>query len=156
MKTVDIGIEEKALGAIAIGLSRLLADTYTLAVTTQGFHWNVTGPNFPALHALFESQYDELHDAVDLVAERIRALGHFAPGSFHEFAKLSTIAEHDGVPRAQPMLRRLLDGHETAARTARAILDEAQAARDHATSDLLTQRVCAHEKAAWMLRSSLE
>jgi starvation-inducible DNA-binding protein len=156
MKNIDVGIEDKARGTLAIGLSRLLADTYALALTTHGFHWNVTGPLFPALHALFDGQTRELYAAVDVVAERIRALGHYAPGSFHELAKLSAIAEHEGVPRAPQMVRRLLDAHETAARTARALLDEAESARDHATADLLTARVSAHEKAAWMLRSSVE
>jgi len=153
---IDIGIEPKAREEIAGGLSRVLADTYTLYLKTHNFHWNVTGPMFQTLHLMFETQYNELALAVDLVAERIRALGFPAPGTYKQFVELSSIAEDDGVPKAHDMIRRLVEGHETVARTAREVFRAAEAANDQPTCDLLTQRMQVHEKTAWMLRSLLE
>jgi starvation-inducible DNA-binding protein len=153
---IDIGIETSKREDIAGGLSRVLADTYTLYLETHNFHWNVTGPMFQTLHLMFETQYNELALAVDLVAERIRALGLPAPGTYRQFAQLSVIQEPDGVPKAQDMIRRLVEGHETVARTARGIFGVAAAADDQPTCDLLTQRMQVHEKTAWMLRSLLE
>ena len=153
---IDIGIDAKQREAIAAGLSRVLADTYTLYLKTHNFHWNVTGPMFQTLHLMFETQYNELALAVDLVAERIRALGVTAPGTYKQFAQLSSITEDDGVPQAKDMIRRLVDGHETVARTAREVFSAAEAASDQPTCDLLTQRMQVHEKTAWMLRSLLE
>jgi starvation-inducible DNA-binding protein len=153
---IDIGIAEKDRVAIAEGLSRLLADTYTLYLKTHNFHWNVTGPMFQTLHLLFETQYTELATAVDLIAERIRALGLPAPGSYTEFARLSTIEEAKGVPRAEDMIRELIQGQEAVVRTARAVIPVAEAAHDQPSADLLTQRLQVHEKNAWMLRSLLE
>jgi starvation-inducible DNA-binding protein len=153
---IDIGIEANKREEIANGLSRVLADTYTLYLKTHNFHWNVTGPMFQTLHLMFETQYNELALAVDLVAERIRALGFTAPGTYKQFAKLSAIKEEDEVPNAQNMIRLLVQGHETAARTAREIFRAAEGASDQPTCDLLTQRMQIHEKTAWMLRSLLE
>ena len=153
---IDIGIEATKRQEIAGGLARVLADTYTLYLKTHNFHWNVTGPMFQTLHLMFEAQYNELALAVDLVAERIRALGFPAPGTYKQFAALSTIKEEDGVPKAQDMIRLLVEGHETVARTAREIFKSADAASDQPTCDLLTQRMQVHEKTAWMLRSLLE
>jgi starvation-inducible DNA-binding protein len=153
---IEIGIEPKDRQAIAGGLARLLADTYTLYLKTQNFHWNVTGPMFGTLHLLFEQQYTELALAVDLIAERIRALGHPAPGSYFQFAELSSVGEETSVPAAEAMIQQLLVGQETAARTARNAFPIAERASDHATLDLLTQRLQVHEKNAWMLRSLLE
>ena len=153
--TIDIGIEEVDRQAIAEGLARLLADTYTLYLKTHNYHWNVEGPMFTTLHLMFEEQYNEMWVAVDLIAERIRSLGEFAPGSFAQFAKLTSIAEADDVPSAEEMLGDLVAGHETVARTARAALAIADGAGDQATADLLTQRLQVHEKTAWMLRSML-
>jgi starvation-inducible DNA-binding protein len=154
---IDIGINEKQRGAIADGLSRLLADTYTLYLTTHNFHWNVTGPMFNTLHDMFMVQYTELWNAVDPIAERIRSLGHPAPGSYAQFKALSSI---DDVPAAPPkaleMVRILVQGHEAVARTARAVFPIAAEADDQPTADLLTQRLDIHEKTAWMLRSLLE
>ena len=138
------------------GLSRLLADTYTLYLKTHNFHWNVTGPQFRTLHLMFEEQYNELWAAVDPIAERIRSLGHYAPGSYREFAKLSSIRESEGVPPANDMIRELVAGHETVARTAREAFANVDEAQDEASADLLTQRLQIHEKTAWMLRSLLE
>ena len=152
---IDIGIEAKDRKAIAAGLSKVLADTYTLYLKTHNFHWNVTGPMFNTLHLMFEQQYNELALAVDLVAERIRALGEPAPGSYAQFARLSSVREETGVPRAEEMLRQLVDGQEAVIRTARQILPVAEQANDQATLDLLTQRLQLHEKTAWMLRSML-
>lgn len=152
---IDIGIEAKDRKAIAAGLSKLLADTYTLYLKTHNFHWNVTGPMFNTLHLMFEQQYNELALAVDLVAERIRALGEPAPGSYAQFAKLSSVQEETNVPRAEEMLQQLVDGQEAVIRTARQILPVAERANDQATLDLLTQRLQLHEKTAWMLRSML-
>ena len=153
---IDIGIEPAQREEIAGGLSRVLADTYTLYLKTHYFHWNVTGPMFQTLHLMFEVQYNELWLATDLVAERIRALGHPAPGTYKQFAALSSIAEDDGVPKATDMIHRLVEGHETVARTARTVFRAAEAASDQPTCDLLTQRMQIHEKTAWMLRSLLE
>ncbi len=153
---MDIGINEQDRAQIAEGLSRLLADTYTLYLKTHYFHWNVTGPMFQTLHVMFEQQYNELALAVDLVAERIRALGHIAPGSYGDYARLTSIAESHGVPKAQDMIRELVQAHETVCRTARALFPVIDAASDEPTADLLTQRLQVHEKTAWMLRSLLE
>lgn len=153
---IDIGIAPKDRAIIAGGLSRLLADSYTLYLQSHNFHWNVTGPMFQTLHLMFETQYNELALAVDLVAERIRALGFPAPGTYKQFAQLSSIQEEDGVPKAQDMIRRLVEGHETVARTSREVFKAAEAANDQPTCDLLTQRMQVHEKTAWMLRSLLE
>ncbi|HJU50224.1 MAG TPA: Dps family protein [Pseudogulbenkiania sp.] len=153
---MDIGINEQDRQDIAQGLSRLLADTYTLYLKTHNFHWNVTGPMFQTLHLMFEQHYNELSLAVDMIAERIRALGHYAPGSYSEYARLTSIAEANGVPRAQDMISQLVDGHETVCRTARSIFAVAERASDEPTADLLTQRLQVHEKTAWMLRSLLE
>jgi starvation-inducible DNA-binding protein len=152
---IDIGISEKDRKRLAEGLSRLLADTYTLYLKTHNFHWNVTGPMFQTLHLMFETHYNELALAVDLIAERIRALGHVAPGSYQAFAKLSTIKEETGVPAATAMIRSLVKGHEAVAKTARAVFPVAEEANDQPTADLLTQRLQVHEKTAWMLRSLL-
>jgi starvation-inducible DNA-binding protein len=152
---IDIGISDKDRKQLAEGLSRLLADTYTLYLKTHNFHWNVTGPMFQTLHLMFETHYNELALAVDLIAERIRALGHVAPGSYQAYAKLSTIREETGVPAATAMIRSLVKGHEAVAKTARAVFPTAEAANDQPTADLLTQRLQIHEKTAWMLRSLL-
>lgn len=153
---IDIGIEESKRQEIAAGLSRVLADSYTLYLKTHNFHWNVTGPMFQTLHLMFETHYNELALAVDLIAERIRALGVAAPGSYKQFAELSAIKEDDGVPKAEDMIRLLVEGHETTARTSRGVFGVAEAANDQPTCDLLTQRMQVHEKTAWMLRSLLE
>lgn len=153
---IDIGLDDKDRMEIAEGLSHLLADTYTLYLKTHNFHWNVTGPMFNTLHQMFETQYNELWAAVDSIAERIRALGVFAPGSYRQFAELSTIPEVEGVPSAEDMLRQLVMGQEAVVRTARKIFPIAEAAKDEPTVDLLTQRMQMHEKTAWMLRSMLE
>lgn len=153
---IDIGIDAKHREQISAGLSKVLADTYTLYLKTHNFHWNVTGPMFQTLHLMFETQYNELALAVDLVAERIRALGHVAPGTYRQFTQLSSIKEEDGVPKAQDMIRLLVQGHETVARTARSVFSVAEEANDQPTCDLLTQRLQVHEKTAWMLRSLLE
>ena len=155
MKQINIGIEEKDRKKIAEGLSRLLADTYTLYLQTHNFHWNVTGPMFQTLHLMFETQYTELALAVDLIAERIRALGFPAPGTYAEFAELSSIKETRGVPNAEKMIEILVQGQEAIVRTARSIFDVVDAAHDEPTADLLTQRMQTHEKTAWMLRSLL-
>jgi starvation-inducible DNA-binding protein len=152
---IDIGIEEPARREIAGGLSRLLADTYTLYLKTHNFHWNVTGPMFQTLHLMFEQQYNELALAVDQIAERIRALGFPAPGSYQEFGRLTSIKEAEGVPAAEAMIRQLVEGQETVARTAREVIKVAEAAHDAPTADLLTERLQVHEKTAWMLRSLL-
>jgi starvation-inducible DNA-binding protein len=154
--SIDIGIDARQRKAIAAGLSRVLADSYTLYLKTHNFHWNVTGPMFQTLHLMFETQYNELALAVDLVAERIRALGVVAPGTYKEFIALSAIKEDDGIPKAPDMIRRLVEGHETVARTARSVFKTAESASDQPTCDLLTQRMQVHEKTAWMLRSLLE
>ena len=153
---MDIGISDKDRKEIADGLSHLLADTYTLYLKTHNFHWNVTGPMFSTLHLMFETQYNELALAVDLIAERIRALGEFAPGSYGAYSKLSVIKEASGVPAATDMIKELVDGQEAVARTARAMFPVVERASDEPTADLLTQRLQIHEKTAWMLRSMLE
>ena len=155
-RNMNIGIALEQRTEIAGGLSRLLADTYTLYLKTHNFHWNVTGPMFQTLHLMFETQYNELSLAVDLIAERIRALGFPAPGSYREFAKLSTIPEASGVPAAKEMIEQLVEGQEAVIRTARSVFPIAEAANDEPTADLLTQRLQVHEKTAWMLRSLLE
>ena len=148
--------EEEGKQRVAEGVSRVLADTFTLYLKTQKFHWNVTGPMFPTLHRMFQDQYNELWLAVDVIAERLRALGFKAPGTFREFSELSYIHETDGVvPRAAEMIEELIGDHETVARSTRGALSLARATIDTPTEDLLTQRLTAHEKAAWMLRSSL-
>ncbi len=152
----NIGIEEKERVEIAKGLSRLLADTYTLYLKTHNFHWNVTGPMFNTLHLMFETQYNELALAVDLIAERIRALGVAAPGTYSDFIRLSSIKETDGVPNAQQMVKLLLEGHEAVIRTARSVFPIVDEVHDEPSADLLTQRMQTHEKTAWMLRSLLE
>ena len=153
---INIGIDEKARGEIAEGLSRLLADTYSLYLKTHNFHWNVTGPMFQTLHIMFETQYTELATAVDLIAERIRALGFPAPGTYSEFANLSSIPETSGVPKAEDMIRLLVEGQEAVVRTARSVFPLVDQVNDEPTADLLTQRMQVHEKTAWMLRSLLE
>lgn len=152
---VNIGINERDRKEIAEGLARFLADTYTLYLKTHNFHWNVTGPMFETLHKMFEEQYQELRDAVDAVAERIRALGFPAPGTYAEFVKLASIKEEPGVPNAETMIERLLEGHETAVRTARSLLAAIGRAHDEPTLNLVSDRMQAHEKTAWMLRSML-
>jgi starvation-inducible DNA-binding protein len=151
---IDIGLPEEARKEISEGLARLLADSYTLYVKTHGYHWNVTGPMFRNLHLMFEEQYVELRDAIDVIAERIRALGFMAPGSYAEFGKLTSISEDEGVPEAMDMVRRLAESHEQVIRTAREIVELAEKAGDVATADLATARVEVHEKTAWMLRST--
>jgi starvation-inducible DNA-binding protein len=153
---VNIGIDEESRKQIAEGLSRLLADTYSLYLKTHNFHWNVTGPMFQTLHLMFETQYTELATAVDQIAERIRALGYPAPGTYSEFAKLSSIPETTGVPKANEMIRLLVEGQEAVVRTARSIFPSVEQVNDEPTADLLTQRMQLHEKNAWMLRSLLE
>lgn len=152
---INIGISETDRKEIADGLSRLLADSYTLYLKTHNYHWNVTGPMFQTLHLMFETQYTELALAVDLIAERIRALGFPAPGSYREFGKLTSIQEDEDAPDATEMIRRLVAGQETVTRTARSIFPVVDKANDEPTADLLTQRMQLHEKNAWMLRSLL-
>jgi starvation-inducible DNA-binding protein len=154
--SIDIGISEGDRKELAHGLSRLLADTYTLYLKTHNFHWNVTGPMFQTLHLMFEGQYAELALAVDLIAERIRALGFPAPATYGEFVKLTSIREEAGVPEAITMIRLLLEGQETVTRTARSVFQIADKASDEPTADLLTQRMQTHEKTAWMLRSLIQ
>ena len=153
---VNIGIDSKHREQIANGLSKVLADTYTLYLKTHNFHWNVTGPMFQTLHLMFEQHYNELALAVDAVAERVRALGFPAPGTYKQFVALSSIQEEDSIPVAQDMIRLLVQGHEAVARTARTCFITADEANDQPTCDLLTQRMQIHEKTAWMLRSLLE
>ena len=153
---IDIGISEADRRRIAEGLSRLLADNFTLYLKTHNFHWNVKGPMFQTLHVMFMEQYNELWLALDAIAERIRALGFPAPGTAAEYAKLSSIAETAGVPEAKEMVRLLVQGHEAVAKTARKIFPAVEKASDEPTADLLTQRLQVHEKTAWMLRSLLE
>ncbi len=152
---IDIGIAATDRKTIAKGLSRLLADTYTLYLKTHNYHWNVTGPLFNTLHLMFEQQYTEMATAVDEIAERIRALGVPAPGSYAQFAKLTSIKEEAGVPAANEMIRRLVAGQEAVVRTARGVFPAAEKAQDAPTADLLARRMQIHEKNAWMLRSML-
>jgi starvation-inducible DNA-binding protein len=153
---IDIGIPEKKRKEIAQGLSRLLADSYTLYLTTHNFHWNVTGPMFNTLHLMFMDQYTELWNSLDLIAERIRSLGQPAPGTYAQFSELTSLKEPDGVPKAKDMIKMLVQGHEAVSKTARSIFPVAEDGSDEATLDLLTQRLQVHEKTAWMLRSLLE
>jgi starvation-inducible DNA-binding protein len=153
---IDIGISGKDREKIAKGLSHLLADTYTLYLQTHNFHWNVEGPMFNTLHLMFMTQYTELWNALDLVAERIRSLGYPAPGTNSELGKLTSVEEVPGVPDAMEMVRILVKGHEAVARTARGVFPAAEKASDESTADLLTQRLQIHEKTAWMLRSLLK
>lgn len=153
---IDIGMSEKERKAIADGLGKFLADSYTLYLMTHNFHWNVKGPMFNSLHLMFEAQYTELALAVDVIAERIRALGFPAPGTYGEFVALSSIKEVKGQPKAEDMIRHLVAGQEAVVRTARSIFPAVEKASDEPTADLLTQRMQLHEKSAWMLRSLLE
>lgn len=153
---MDIGINEKDRKKIAEGLSHLLADTYTLYLKTHYFHWNVTGPMFNTLHLMFETQYNELALAVDAIAERIRSLDFYAPGTYREFSKLASITESESVPKAQDMIKELVAAHEAVCRTARTVFPAVEKAADEASADLITQRLQVHEKTAWMLRSLLE
>jgi len=153
---MNIGIADKDRIKIADGLSHMLADTYTLYLKTHNYHWNVTGPMFNTLHLMFETQYNELALAVDLIAERIRALGEFAPGSYAAYSKLSVIKEAKSVPNANAMIKDLAEGQEAVVRTARALFPLVDKVGDEPTADLLTQRMQLHEKNAWMLRSMLE
>ena len=153
---IDTGISAKDRAAIAQGLSRLLADTYVLYLKTHSFHWNVEGPMFQTLHLMFMDQYTEAWNAIDPIAERIRSLGHYAPGSYKQYVELATVKESEGVPRAGKMIAELIAGQEAVARTARSVLPLAEAANDQPTLDLLTQRLNIHEKNAWMLRSLLK
>ena len=153
---IEIGISESNRKKIAKGLSHLLADTYTLYLKTHNFHWNVTGPMFQTLHLMFETHYNELALAVDAIAERIRALGYPAPGTYAQYTKLSSIKEEESVPEATQMIRLLVSGHEAVAKTARSVFPTVDEAHDEATADLLTQRLQIHEKTAWMLRSLLQ
>jgi starvation-inducible DNA-binding protein len=153
---IDTGISARDRAAIAAGLSRLLADTFTVYLKTHNFHWNVTGPMFNTLHLMFETQYNELWMATDLIAERIRSLGHAAPGTYAEFLDLSSIKETSGVPKAAEMIRLLVEGNEAVVRTARSVFPLVDKANDEPSADLLTQRMQVHEKNAWMLRSLLE
>ncbi|MEH6475530.1 MAG: Dps family protein [Sneathiella sp.] len=153
---MNIGIENNEREAIAMGLSKLLADSYTLYLKTHNFHWNVTGPMFSSLHLMFETQYTELAVAVDDIAERIRALGLKAPGSYAQFSKLTTIKEEGGNPKAEQMILQLIRDHELVIRTAREVFQLADEAGDEPTADLLTQRMQLHEKTNWMLRATIE
>jgi starvation-inducible DNA-binding protein len=153
---INTGISAEQRGAVVQGLSRLLADSYVLYLKTHGFHWNVEGPMFQTLHQMFMEHYTEIWNAVDLIAERIRALGEYAPGTYREYARLTRIKETEGVPRAEEMVRLLVEGQEAVVRTAREALSAADEANDQPTLDLLTQRMQAHEKNAWMLRSLLK
>jgi len=154
--SIDIGITSDERTKIVQGLSALLADSYTLYLMTHNFHWNVTGPHFNSLHQMFMGQYTEQWNALDMIAERIRALGHPAPGTYKEFVKLASIKEVEGVPRATEMIRKLVAAQEATARTARELYPVVADANDQPTADLLTQRLEVHEKSAWMLRSLLE
>jgi len=153
---IDLGIAEKDRLKIAEGLSKLLADSYSVYLKTHKFHWNVTGPMFQTLHLMFEAQYTELAIAVDIIAERIRSLGSMAPGSYSEFAKLSTVKDALGAIHAKDMIAQLVMDHETVVRTARSLFPIAEGASDQVTIDLLTQRMQVHEKTCWMLRSLIE
>jgi starvation-inducible DNA-binding protein len=153
---IDTGISDKDREKIASGLSRLLADTFTVYLKTHNFHWNVTGPMFNTLHLMFETQYNELWAATDPIAERIRSLGHAAPATYAEYSRLASIKETPGQPKAEEMVRLLVEGNEAVVRTARSIFPSVEKANDEPTADLLTQRMQVHEKNAWMLRSLLE
>lgn len=153
---VDVLIASKDRKELANALSMALADTYILYVKTQNFHWNVKGKQFVSLHKLFEEQYVELTAAVDLIAERIRALGYFAPGSFAEFLKLTCLEEGDSRMPAEQMIEALMKDNEKITQTLRTALSKAEEFHDHATVDLFTDRMSAHEKAGWMLRALIE
>ena len=153
---INIGIEAKDRQKVAKGLSAFLADSYTLYLMTHNFHWNVTGPHFNSLHLMFMAQYTEQWTALDLIAERIRALGHPAPGTYQQLSQLASIKEVEGVPKAMAMVQHLVDANEATARTARKLFKVVDAVNDQPTADLLTQRLEVHEKTAWMLRSLLE
>lgn len=153
--SIDIGISASDRARIAKGLSALLADSYTLYLMTHNFHWNVTGPQFNSLHQMFMDQYTEQWNALDVIAERIRALGHPAPGTYREFVKLASIKEVEGTPSADDMVRHLVAAQEATARTARKLFPVVNDANDQPTADILTQRLEVHEKTAWMLRSVL-
>ncbi len=153
---MDTGISLKDRAAIAKGLSRLLADTYVVYLKTHNFHWNVEGPMFQTLHQMFMEQYTEAWNAIDLIAERIRSLGHYAPGTYREYLELARVKETPGVPKAGQMVKLLIDGQEAVVKTARELLPLAESADDQPTLDLLTQRMQVHEKNAWMLRSLLK
>lgn len=153
---IHIGLSDAQRNEISDGLKKLLADSYTLYLKTHNFHWNVTGPLFPTLHKMFEEQYMELANAVDEIAERIRALGHSAPASYKHFADLTSIKEENGVPEWREMIKQLVSGQEVIVRTSRQCLEPADKANDQPTIDLLTRRMLEHEKSAWMLRSLLE
>lgn len=153
---IDIGISEKHRKQVVQGLSSLLADTYTLYLKTHSFHWNVEGPMFQTLHVMFMGQYTEMWNALDIIAERIRSLGHYAPGTYAEFSKLSSIKESKAVPKAEQMIKELIEGHESVIRTIREMFPTAEQAKDQTTMDVLTQRLDIHEKTAWMLRSLLK
>lgn len=155
MKKAKLGFKDSSQKAVATGVSALLADSYMLYIKTHNFHWNVEGPMFNTLHQMFMDQYTELWNALDLIAERIRALGEYAPGTYKQFADLTSIKESDKVPKATKMIEELLAGHEIVIQTARKIFPLAEAQHDEVTCDLLTQRLQVHEKTAWMLRSLL-
>ncbi len=155
-KNVDIGITVKQREEIAKALGVLLADSYMLYLKTHNYHWNVTGMNFNSLHAMFEEQYTELAEAIDTIAEQIRSIGHFAPGSFKEFSKLTTVTEEDGLPDDKTMVKRLQEANEAVIHTARKALPACEEAGDEASLDLVTERIRTHSKVAWMLRSHLE
>lgn len=150
---IDIGIPDASRKEISDGLSHFLADSYSLYLKTHNYHWNVTGPMFQTLHLMFEQHYTELALAVDNIAERIRALGYYAPGTYTQYAKLTKIKEEDHIPAAHDMIKNLVHAHETVAKTARSVFPAAEKGNDEATLDLLTQRIQLHEKTAWMLRS---
>lgn len=153
---IDIGLSDQERHDISAGLCKLLADSYTLYLKTHNFHWNVTGPMFTTLHEMFEKQYLDLADAVDEIAERIRALGETAPGSYAQFTQLTSIKEETSVPKADAMIKQLVEGQETIVRTAREVFKTVEPAHDEPTADLLTRRMDHHEKTAWMLRSLLD
>ncbi len=152
---INIGINQKDRKSVCKGLSKLLADSYLLYLKTQNYHWNVTGKMFQPLHLLFETQYQELAAAVDQIAERIRALGEFAPGSFNSFTKVTSIKEENGIPTAEEMIQNLVQGHEAVVTTAREIISLTDECEDDVTADLLVERMQVHEKSAWMLRSMI-
>jgi starvation-inducible DNA-binding protein len=153
---IDIGISDKDRKEVAGGLSKLLADTYTLYLKTHSFHWNVEGPMFQTLHLMFMGQYTEMWNALDVIAERIRSLGTYAPGTYSEIAKLSSVKESKTVPKATKMIEEAVQGHEQVIKTIRNIFESAEKAKDQTTMDVLTQRLDIHEKTAWMLRSLLK
>lgn len=152
--SADIGVSEADRKGIAEALARLLADTHTMYLKTHQYHWNVVGPRFPQLHSMFEDQYRELWEATDEIAERIRTLGFWAPGTYAELGRLRSVTDEEGVPDAETMVRNLLEGHETVLRTAGDALELAEQARDAGTVDLVTRRIAAHQKTSWMLAAT--